>query len=71
MEEELNFAGHPLLGLASLIHDIHFNDNLKNKISIELNSKSVDVTTIKNDEFFSASMNQGTPIKQIGVSWIP
>lgn len=61
MEEELNFAGHPLLGLASLIHDIHYNDNLKNEISIELNSKSVDVTTIKNDGFFSASMNQGTP----------
>ncbi len=61
MEEELNFAGHPLLGLASLIHDIHYNDNLKNEISIELNSKSVDVTTIKNDGFFSATMNQGIP----------
>ena len=61
MEEELDFAGHPLLGLASIIHDVYYTGQAKNEVTIELNTKSVDVVTSKKDGFYTASMNQGTP----------
>jgi len=61
MEEELDFAGHPLLGLASIIHELYAKDNLRNEVNIELNKKIVKVVTIKNEGYYSATMNQGTP----------
>lgn len=61
MEEELDFAGHPLLGLASMIHDLYAKESLRNEISIELNDKTVGVVTTKKDGFYSATMNQGIP----------
>jgi len=61
IEEELDFAGHPILGLASVIHNQYSKKNLTNKISIELNHKTVDVTTINKNGYFTATMNQGIP----------
>ncbi|MFD1161828.1 PhzF family phenazine biosynthesis protein [Hwangdonia seohaensis] len=61
MEEELDFAGHPILGLASQIHKTHSSEKLTNEISITLNEKTVEVTTHKKNGFYSASMNQGKP----------
>ena len=61
IEEELDFAGHPILGLASVIHNHYSKENLINKISVELNQKTVNVTTRKRDGFFTATMNQGIP----------
>ncbi|MTI40245.1 PhzF family phenazine biosynthesis protein [Fulvivirga lutimaris] len=61
MEEELNFAGHPLLGLAALIHKNHTKEKSTNSIRIDLNTKTVDLQTTKKDGFFTASMNQGIP----------
>lgn len=61
IEEELDFAGHPLLGLASLIHSEYSKEKSKNKINIELNEKTVEIETTKENGFYSASMNQGIP----------
>jgi len=61
IEEELDFAGHPLLGLAAIVHDTSFKTCKKNEINIELNSKSVKLKTINNGSFYSAIMNQGLP----------
>jgi len=61
MEEELDFAGHPILGLASVIHNLYSKEKLSNKISIMLNQKTVEVTTYKKNGYFTATMNQGIP----------
>lgn len=61
MEEELDFAGHPVLGLASLIHEKWYDNQPESTLHIELNTKTVAVTTHKNEGYYSARMNQGTP----------
>ena len=59
MEEELDFAGHPIIGAAALLHDLYANEKTKGKWNIELNAKLVEVVTQKNDGNYSAEMNQG------------
>jgi trans-2,3-dihydro-3-hydroxyanthranilate isomerase len=59
MEEELDFAGHPVLGAAAILHDIYLNEKRQNNWTIELNAKSIDVKTTKYDKHYSAQMNQG------------
>jgi len=61
MEEELDFAGHPVIGAAAIIHDLHSGEKEQNSWTIELNAKSVEITTVKKDGFYSAKMNQGKP----------
>ena len=61
-EEELDFAGHPIIGASAIIHDIYSPEKEKNTWIFELNKKSLEVTTEKKDGFYSAKMNQGKPI---------
>lgn len=60
--EELNFAGHPVLGAASILHDLLDNKDIKAEWIFELNEKTVKVITEKKDYGFEASMNQGKAI---------
>jgi trans-2,3-dihydro-3-hydroxyanthranilate isomerase len=62
IEEELDFAGHPIIGAAAIIHDLYSLEKERNTWIFELNKKSVEVTTEKKDGFYSAKMNQGKPI---------
>ncbi|MBF2709864.1 PhzF family phenazine biosynthesis protein [Flavobacterium soyangense] len=59
MEEELDFAGHPLIGAAAILHDLFTKSVAKSNWIIELNEKSVAIETIKYDTYYSAQMNQG------------
>jgi PhzF family phenazine biosynthesis protein len=59
MEEELDFAVHPIIGAATLLHDLYSPDILTNNWTFVLNSKSVEVSTQKTNKFYSAVMNQG------------
>jgi PhzF family phenazine biosynthesis protein len=59
MEEELDFAGHPIIGAASLLHDLYSKNKTEDKWSIQLNAKTVEVTTLKVEKNYSARMNQG------------
>lgn len=59
MEEELDFAGHPVIGAAALLHDLYSNDKSHADWTIKLNAKTVAVSTTKFDGFYSARMNQG------------
>jgi len=59
MEEELDFAGHPIIGAAALLHDLYSPNLLTNSWTFILNSKSVEVKTQKTEAFYSATMNQG------------
>src|SRR5207237_10306556 len=43
-EEELDFAGHPVLGAAATLHDLHCTGN-KAEWTFELNAKTVQVVS--------------------------
>lgn len=58
-EEELDFAGHPVLGAAATLHDLHKRDEDKVEWTFELNVKTVSVITEKKGERYEAVMNQG------------
>jgi trans-2,3-dihydro-3-hydroxyanthranilate isomerase len=59
MEEELDFAGHPVIGAAALLHDLYSREKEQDDWTIHLNSKSVLVRTTRNENYYSARMNQG------------
>jgi PhzF family phenazine biosynthesis protein len=60
VEEELDFAGHPIIGLAAHLHEESGDCNPR-EWKIDLNKKSVNVKTKKTDNYFYASMAQGKP----------
>ncbi len=59
MEEELDFAGHPVIGAAALLHQLYAADKEQASWTIELNAKPVLVNTTKHKGYYSAKMNQG------------
>jgi trans-2,3-dihydro-3-hydroxyanthranilate isomerase len=58
-EEELDFAGHPILGAAATLHDLYQPKEQKAEWEFILNKKSVKVITQKSQYSFYATMNQG------------
>lgn len=58
MQEELDFAGHPVIGLAAHLHDEYGERNAA-EWEIELNLKTVKIRTEKTDNYYRASMDQG------------
>jgi len=60
VEEELDFAGHPIIGLAAHLHDESGDEQAK-QWKITLNKTVVTVNTRKTDHYFHASMAQGAP----------
>ena len=61
MDEELDFAGHPLLGAASALHSLSESDQNELTWTFKLNERLVAVTTQKIDNHFLATLDQGTP----------
>ena len=59
MQEELDFAGHPVIGAAAVIHHLFAATKEQNDWAIRLNNKTVSVKTIKHESFYAAQMNQG------------
>jgi trans-2,3-dihydro-3-hydroxyanthranilate isomerase len=58
--EELDFAGHPILGAASVAHSVLTESETEEWV-FELNHKTVTVTTRRTANGFSALLDQGTP----------
>ncbi|WP_160288340.1 PhzF family phenazine biosynthesis protein [Pseudomonas knackmussii] len=58
MEEELPFAGHPLLGAAALLHHIHQRGEQEHW-TLQLPAKQVELDTRRHGHGFVAQMNQG------------
>ncbi|SDI46653.1 phenazine biosynthesis protein PhzF family [Pseudomonas delhiensis] len=58
LEEELPFAGHPLLGAAALLHHIHQRGEQEHW-TLQLAAKDVNLTTRRHGQGFIAQMNQG------------
>lgn len=60
VEEELDFAGHPLIGLAAHLHEEYGQDDT-HTWHVKLNTKTVKLKTNKLDYYFEAAMEQGKP----------
>lgn len=58
LEEELPFAGHPLLGAAALLHHLRGGDN-EQHWTLHLASKSVALRSVRAGRGFYAEMDQG------------
>ncbi|AMJ41804.1 PhzF family phenazine biosynthesis protein [Anaerotignum propionicum] len=61
VEEELDFAGHPILGAMAVIHEKLFAEERNITAVFELNNKSLQGESVKKEGYFQATMNQGTP----------
>jgi trans-2,3-dihydro-3-hydroxyanthranilate isomerase len=60
LEEELGFAGHPVLGAAAVLHDQAGGDTTR-RWTIELPAKTVTVQTAYDGTVFHAVLDQGRP----------
>jgi PhzF family phenazine biosynthesis protein len=58
-EEELDFAGHPILGAAGTLHDLLRKDSTSADWIFQLNIKTVNVSTTRTEKGYDAVMNQG------------
>lgn len=58
MEEELPFAGHPIIGAAALLHHLH-SEAGQAQWTLHLPSKSVAITSRRQGQGFYAEMDQG------------
>ncbi len=62
VEEELHFAGHPLIGAACAIHDHHHPNSNNTLLKFNLGgSRSVEVNSTRIAQYYSATMDQGVP----------
>jgi len=59
-EEELDFAGHPILGAAAILHDLHRTSEEKSEWTFILNERHLTVSVVRHERSYYASMNQGT-----------
>ncbi|HCQ89587.1 MAG TPA: PhzF family phenazine biosynthesis protein [Clostridium sp.] len=59
VEEELDFAGHPILGAAATIHSHIFKNEEDIAITFQLNQKTIIVNSKKIEEYYEVQMNQG------------
>ncbi|WMJ84746.1 PhzF family phenazine biosynthesis protein [Oscillospiraceae bacterium LTW-04] len=61
VEEELDFAGHPILGAVATVHENLYSEESRITTVFELNKKTLQSETIKKDKYYHATMNQGIP----------
>lgn len=59
VDEELDFAGHPILGAAATIHSHLFRSEEDIAITFQLNQKEIIVNSKKIEEYYEVQMNQG------------
>jgi trans-2,3-dihydro-3-hydroxyanthranilate isomerase len=60
LADELDFAGHPVLGAAAALHDRAVGDPTR-EWTIELPAKTVTVQTTRDRTVFRATLDQGSP----------
>lgn len=62
MQEELDFAGHPILGAACVLHEKYKPSDINTEWKFLLNTKNVHVTSKYCISWYEAVMEQGEPI---------
>jgi PhzF family phenazine biosynthesis protein len=67
MDEELLFAGHPIIGAGAVVHNKFFSKNKEIKILFELGKRHIQVFSEKKNDYYQVTMNQGeaTFIKKV------
>ena len=58
VEEELDFAGHPVIGAAAVLFEKH-NEHASNVIKFKINNRIISTTVRKEKDVCRVSMNQG------------
>ncbi|HEU5348251.1 MAG TPA: PhzF family phenazine biosynthesis protein [Ktedonobacterales bacterium] len=61
MEEELPFAGHPVLGAACVLHERLSNGQEREEWTLDLAARQVRVSTTRHSGWYEATMDQGRP----------
>jgi PhzF family phenazine biosynthesis protein len=61
MDEELEFAGHPVLGAGAVLHKVAFQDHESFSISLDLSGRMVEVESEYTNGCYRVVMNQGKP----------
>lgn len=61
VQEELSFAGHPIIGTAAILHKKYYLHNENKNIHIGLNNRIVTLKSINTRNGYSVIMNQGVP----------
>lgn len=62
VEEELDFAGHPILGAVASMHDKLYAEESNIAVEIKLNKKMLHATSKKQGDHYEATMDQGIPV---------
>lgn len=62
VEEELPFAGHPVIGAAAALHERLASDEGERQWTFQIAGRSVAVTSSCHGDYFAATMNQGKPL---------
>ncbi|HEY7093384.1 MAG TPA: PhzF family phenazine biosynthesis protein [Ktedonobacterales bacterium] len=62
VEEELDFAGHPVLGAACVLHECLAEAGEREVWRIRLNRSVAPVTTVRHEGWYSATMEQDAPV---------
>lgn len=62
MEEELDFAGHPVLGAACVLHEHMAENRQQAQWLFQLRASTVAVTTQRQEGWYTATMDQGKPV---------
>jgi len=61
MEEELDFAGHPALGAACVLHALREPEAARAEWVLRLNARDVSISTERMAGWYTATMDQGQP----------
>lgn len=59
VEEELPFAGHPLIGAAAALHERHAPDLEAREWTLVVAEREIEVSSRRSGGFYAATMNQG------------
>lgn len=60
-DEELNFAGHPIVGLGAVLHSIYFSSMEAIEIKVDLQGRKLTISSKVKNGVYNVTMNQGTP----------
>ncbi len=60
-DEELAFAGHPILGAGAVLHRLHFFNEKNAEMTFNLSGRKIRVSSESNGGSCSVTMNQGPP----------
>jgi PhzF family phenazine biosynthesis protein len=59
VDEELQFAGHPIIGAGAVIHKQFSSEKNNIEIIFELGKRQIQIYSEKKDDYYQVTMNQG------------